>query len=139
MRARAFVTATVAPGQCFVPMHFARTNQLTDAVFDKYWMRNHIAFACNRSKRSITLDLKIQQEAEMALQKALPGQIVRGAVVVMDPNTGDILAMVSTPSFDPNVYIPRLIAADWRILSDEVLKPQMNLATLLNYAPGSIF
>ena len=36
MRARAFVTATVAPGQVFVPMHFARTNQLTDAVFDPY-------------------------------------------------------------------------------------------------------
>jgi penicillin-binding protein 2 len=87
----------------------------------------------------LTLDLKIQQEAELALQKALPGQIVRGAVVVMDPNTGDILAMVSTPSFDPNVYIPRLSAADWRVLSDEVLKPQMNRATQQNYAPGSIF
>ena len=36
MRARAFVTATVAPGQVFVPMHFARTNQLTDASFDPY-------------------------------------------------------------------------------------------------------
>jgi assimilatory nitrate reductase catalytic subunit len=36
IRARAFVTATVAPGQVFVPMHFARTNQLTDAVFDPY-------------------------------------------------------------------------------------------------------
>jgi len=36
MRARAFVTATITPGQVFVPMHFARTNQLTDAVFDPY-------------------------------------------------------------------------------------------------------
>jgi assimilatory nitrate reductase catalytic subunit len=36
MRARAFVTATIAAGQVFVPMHFARANQLTDAVFDPY-------------------------------------------------------------------------------------------------------
>jgi penicillin-binding protein 2 len=87
----------------------------------------------------LTLDLKLQQEAELALQNALPGHIVRGAVVVMDPNTGDILAMVSAPSFDPNVYIPKLTTADWRVLSDEVLKPQMNRATQQNYAPGSIF
>ena len=87
----------------------------------------------------LTLDLKIQQEAELALQNALPGHIVRGAVVVMDPNSGDILAMASAPSFDPNVYIPKLTVADWRIISDEVLKPQMNRATQQNYAPGSIF
>jgi penicillin-binding protein 2 len=87
----------------------------------------------------LTIDLKLQQAAELALQNALPGHVVRGAVVVMDPNTGDILAMVSAPSFDPNVYIPRLSAADWRVLSDEVLKPQMNRATQENYAPGSIF
>lgn len=87
----------------------------------------------------LTLDLKLQQEAELALQNALPGHIVRGAVVVMDPNTGDILAIASAPSFDPNVYIPKLTTADWRVLSDEVLKPQMNRATQQNYAPGSIF
>jgi assimilatory nitrate reductase catalytic subunit len=36
LRCRAFVTATIEPGQVFVPMHFARTNQLTDAAFDPY-------------------------------------------------------------------------------------------------------
>jgi penicillin-binding protein 2 len=87
----------------------------------------------------LTLDLNIQQAAEQALQNALPGHIVRGAVVVMDPNTGDILALASAPSFDPNVYIPKLSTADWRVISDEVLKPQMNRATQQNYAPGSIF
>jgi len=87
----------------------------------------------------LTIDLKIQQEAEKALAEALPGQIVRGAAVVMDPNTGDILALVSTPSFDPNVYIPNLTAANWLKLADETLKPQMNRATQQNYSPGSIF
>src|SRR5688572_18967058 len=87
----------------------------------------------------LTLDLKLQQEAELALQNALPGHIVRGAIVVMDPSTGDIRVMASAPSFDPNVYIPKLSVADWRVLSDEVLKPQMNRATQENYAPGSIF
>jgi penicillin-binding protein 2 len=87
----------------------------------------------------LTIDVKIQQEAERALAEALPGQIVRGAAVVMDPNTGDILALVSTPSFDPNLYIPKLTPANWQKMADETLKPQMNRATQQNYSPGSIF
>ncbi|HUR45886.1 MAG TPA: penicillin-binding protein 2 [Candidatus Saccharimonadales bacterium] len=88
----------------------------------------------------LTIDADIQAAAEAALQTA--GVLVRplrGAVVVMDPNTGDILAMVSAPTYDPNVFIPRISREDYQPLTDETLRPQSNRATHENYSPGSIF
>lgn len=85
----------------------------------------------------LTLDLDLQHAAEKALQSV--GLGVRGAVVVMDPNSGDLLALCSAPSFDPNAFVPRISHADWQRLVDEDLKPQRNRATQENYAPGSIF
>jgi penicillin-binding protein 2 len=85
----------------------------------------------------LTLDLTIQQAAETNLQRAMPQ--TRGAVVVMDPNNGDILALASSPSFDPNWFIPNISFAAWHWMNDPVLKPQVNRAMQENYAPGSIF
>lgn len=87
----------------------------------------------------LTIDYNIQKAAERALENALSNRVVRGAVVVMDPNTGDILALASAPSFDPNAYIPKLTVEASRKIYDPVFKPQMNRATQQNYAPGSIF
>jgi penicillin-binding protein 2 len=86
----------------------------------------------------LTIDVGIQQAVEGALQSAMAGS-VRGAAVVMDPHTGDVLALASAPSFNPNAFIPRISADEWKILSDEKLKPQVNRAMQENYAPGSIF
>lgn len=85
----------------------------------------------------LTLDLNLQQAAERALLSH-SGE-VRGAVVIMDPNDGDILALVSLPSYDPNLFIPRINRAHWDALMDEDLKPTRSRATQENYAPGSIF
>jgi penicillin-binding protein 2 len=87
----------------------------------------------------LTIDSHIQKVAETALENAMSNRVVRGAVVVMDPNTGDLLALASAPSFDPNAYIPRLTTEAARKIYDPVFKPQMNRATQQNYAPGSIF
>jgi len=81
----------------------------------------------------LTIDLAIQQAAETAMAGW------KGAVVVMNPNNGDILALVSTPAYDPNVYIPRLTHEESLKLNDENLRPQVNRATQENYRPGSIF
>jgi len=81
----------------------------------------------------LTIDLDIQKAAETAMGKW------RGAVVVMSPITGDILALVSTPAYDPNVYIPQITPEENRKLNDEELRPQVNRATQENYHPGSIF
>jgi penicillin-binding protein 2 len=85
----------------------------------------------------LTIDLNLQHAAEKALASAQPD--VRGAAVVMDPNNGDILALVSLPSYDPNLFIPRINRIHWDILMDEDLKPTRSRATQENYAPGSIF
>jgi penicillin-binding protein 2 len=85
----------------------------------------------------LTIDLNLQHAAEKALASAQPD--VRGAAVVMDPNNGDILALVSLPSYDPNLFIPRISRPHWDMLMDEDLKPTRNRATQENYAPGSIF
>ncbi len=86
----------------------------------------------------LTIDMTIQAAAEAALQSAY-GPITRGAAVVMDPRSGDILAMVSSPSYDPNAFIPHITHADYARLTDPHLRPQINRATQENYAPGSIF
>ncbi len=85
----------------------------------------------------LTIDLTIQQAAEKALHRL--GPTTRGAVVVLDPRDGDILALASSPAYDPNMFVQGLTAADWERLNDERLRPQINRATQAAYAPGSIF
>jgi penicillin-binding protein 2 len=85
----------------------------------------------------LTLDLAIQQAAERALQTL--GSDTRGAAVVLDPQNGDLLALVSSPPFDPNKYIPRISIQDHTLYNDERLRPQINRAVQENYQPGSIF
>ena len=83
----------------------------------------------------LTIDLRIQQAAEQALP--VFGPTTRGAVVVMDVLNGDILAMASSPTLNPNSFIPSLSHADAQRIAD--LEAEKNRATQENYAPGSIF
>jgi penicillin-binding protein 2 len=83
----------------------------------------------------LTIDARVQYIAETAMRHAGIG---RGAVVVMDPNNGDVLAMVSVPSFDPNKFIPRITAKDYDALNQDPTKPLFNRA-LHTYAPGSTY
>jgi penicillin-binding protein 2 len=85
----------------------------------------------------LTLDLRIQRAAEQAL--AASGKDARGAVVVLDVRNGDILALASAPTFDPNLFVRPMPRAEWDRLNDEDLTPQKNRALQKNYAPGSIF
>lgn len=81
----------------------------------------------------LTIDARIQYIAEQALRV-----VGRGAIVVVDPNNGDILAMASVPSFDPNQFIPTISKSDWERLIRDETDPLTNRA-LSAYAPGSIF
>ncbi len=81
----------------------------------------------------LTIDARIQAIAENAIRN-----VGRGAVVVVDPNNGDILAMVSVPSYDPNTFIPSISAADWAALRADETDPLTNRA-ISGYAPGSTY
>jgi penicillin-binding protein 2 len=81
----------------------------------------------------LTIDLDIQREAELALGDA------NGAVVVMDPRNGEILALVSHPNFDPNAFAVRINRADWTSLITDPRHPLMNKAIQDQLAPGSTF
>ena len=65
-------------------------------------------------------------------------RLARGAAVVVDPNNGDVLAMASVPSFDPNTFIPSIKAKDWEALQKDEAQPLVNRA-ISAFPPGSTF
>jgi penicillin-binding protein 2 len=86
----------------------------------------------------LTIDLALQRAAERALAQAEPDG--RGAVVVMDPRNGDILALASAPSFDPNMFVQgRFTPEELERLRDPKYTPQFNRAMTGAYPPGSTF
>jgi len=88
----------------------------------------------------LTLDLTIQEAAETALKNGPYGAKTKGAVVVMDVNSGDVLAMASSPTFDPNYYVDRKsFPPDYYNDVIQTDGAEKNRATQENYRPGSIF
>jgi penicillin-binding protein 2 len=86
----------------------------------------------------LTIDLPLQRAAEKALAEAQSD--VRGAVVVMDPRNGDLLALVSAPTFDPNMYALGVITREEQErLDDPKYTPQINRVMSGAYPPGSTF
>ncbi len=81
----------------------------------------------------LTLDLDLQMAAEAALGDRT------GAVVALDPRSGEVLAMVSHPSFEPNDFARRIDRDQWNKLTSDPLKPLMNKAIQAHLAPGSVF
>jgi penicillin-binding protein 2 len=81
----------------------------------------------------LTVDLDVQ----IAAEEALEGK--NGAIVAMDPRTGEILAMVSRPTFDPNDFAIRISRAEWKQLLTDPAKPLLNKAIQAQLAPGSVF
>jgi penicillin-binding protein 2 len=79
----------------------------------------------------LSLDVRAQRAAEEALRG------LRGAVVAIDPNNGDVLAFASTPGFDPNRFARGLTTAEYRELQDNIDRPMFNRALRGTYPPGS--
>ena len=82
---------------------------------------------------TLTIDYDLQQVAEQSLG-ARPG-----AVVALDPRTGEVLAMVSRPTPDPNDFAVRISNEEWKRLNDDPLHPLLNRAIQAQLAPGSVF
>jgi len=81
----------------------------------------------------LTLDLDVQRAAEDGLGARA------GAVVAMDPNSGEILALVSHPTYDPNLFPRGISPRDWVKLSNDPSHPLYNRAVQSVYPPGSVF
>jgi penicillin-binding protein 2 len=81
----------------------------------------------------LTIDLDLQAVAELAMEGK------NGAVVAMDPRTGEVLAMVSRPTFDPNKFTVRIKSSDWKEIAENPDHPLMNRAIQAQQAPGSTF
>ena len=79
----------------------------------------------------LSLDIKLQEAAEAALGDR------RGSIIALDPKTGEVLAMVSKPSFDPNLFVTGISTRNYSGLRDSIDKPLFNRALRGLYAPGS--
>jgi penicillin-binding protein 2 len=83
----------------------------------------------------LTIDARMQYVVERALRDAGVG---RAAAVVVDPTNGEILAMASVPSYDPNVFIPNISREHWQQITKDETDPLTNRA-IQGYAPGSTY
>ena len=82
---------------------------------------------------TLTLDARLQEITEKAFGDR------RGALVAIEPSTGGILALVSTPSFDPNLFVDGIRSEDWDQLNNSPDRPMVNRALNGAYPPGSTF
>jgi penicillin-binding protein 2 len=82
---------------------------------------------------TLTLDAELQKAADEAFGE------LSGSAVALDPNTGEVLAMTSVPSFDPNEFATGMEASLWNRLSTDPATPLMNRVIQGQYAPGSTF
>ena len=82
---------------------------------------------------TLTIDGELQAVAEAALGER------RGAAVAIDPNNGAILALVSTPTFDPNLFVDGIGVQEWDELNTSDDRPMLNRALAGTYPPGSTF
>jgi len=79
----------------------------------------------------LSIDIRLQQAAEQAFGDH------RGALVAIEPSTGDILAFVSKPGYDPNLFVEGIDSANWELLNDSPDKPLLNRPLRGAYPPGS--
>ena len=80
-----------------------------------------------------TLDLDLQLLGEKLMQNK------RGSIVAIEPSTGEILAIISSPSYDPNLLVGRVRGENFKRLSQDVMNPLFNRAIQATYSPGSTF
>src|SRR5690554_4439249 len=99
----------------------------------KYMNGQFDSTAVSGSNLQLTIDNKLQAYGEALLQNK------KGSIVAIEPETGEILALVSSPNYDPNLLVGRARSDNYRNLSFDTLKPLFNRALMAAYPPGSIF
>ncbi|MGQ0629961.1 MAG: peptidoglycan D,D-transpeptidase FtsI family protein [Sporichthyaceae bacterium] len=115
-------------------------NSILAGTDDRLFVRRMIDLLTGESTQGGTVSLTLNPAAQEAAFRGLGGR--RGAVVALEPATGRILALVSTPSFDPNELADhngRSVSAAWDRLRDDEQTPMLNRALNQTYPPGSTF
>ncbi len=81
----------------------------------------------------LSIDIKLQHLVEQMYGER------RGALVALDPKTGEVLAFVSKPTFDPNLFVDGIDVESWQALNESIDKPLLNRALRGTYPPGSTY
>ncbi len=81
----------------------------------------------------LSIDIQLQKMVEDLFGSR------RGALVALDPNTGEVLAFVSKPTFDPNLFVDGIDQENWQMLNESIDKPLLNRALRGTYPPGSTY
>jgi len=115
-------------------------NDVLSGESDNLFVRRLSDYVTGRKAEGGRVVLTLQQAAQRAAFAGLQGK--RGAVVALDPRTGAILAMVSTPSYDPSrlsSHDPKAMRAYYKKLQADIADPLLNRAVSQTYPPGSTF
>jgi len=80
-----------------------------------------------------TIDIKLQEYGERLMQNKI------GSIVAIEPQTGEVLAMISSPTYDPSLLVGRQRAVNFKALQQDSLKPIFNRSIMALYPPGSTF
>ena len=91
----------------------------------------------HRAKPGKNLTLGIDAELQLLGERLLEGKI--GSIVAIEPSTGEVLCMVSSPSYDPRMMVGRQRSKNHRLLSQDTWKPLLNRSIMGQYPPGSTF
>ena len=89
--------------------------------------------AISGSNLQLTIDAALQQYGELLMQNK------KGSIVAIEPNTGEILTLVSMPAYNPNLLVGRERSTNYQKLTKDTLNPLFNRALMAKYPPGSIF
>ena len=96
--------------------------------------------AQNGTSLELTIDMRAQQIAEKALAYAVKqAQLQRAAIAVMNPQTGEVLAMVSLPTYDDNLFSGGISTKDFQTLANDKRQPLLNHVVQNQFSPGSAF
>lgn len=144
--------AVYAPVTGFYSLRYSSTgleraeDPLLNGSDERLFGRRLADFFTGRDPRGANVDTtikpRVQQAAWDAMQQGCGGPPCKGAVVALEPSTGRILAMVSSPSYDPNLlssHDPEVQAQAWQKLRDDPNNPMTNRAISETYPPGSTF
>jgi penicillin-binding protein 2 len=127
-------------GQAGIELQYNRSLMGTDGV--RRVIVNSRGLEVGEAEREAPVDgpsltLNLDTDLQSALEKAFAGRA--GAGVILDPRTGEILAMTSTPAYDPNRFTTGIDPAVWGRLSTDPETPLLNRVIQGTYAPGSTF